>query len=267
MRLVADEGRTCLRSLVCPYHQWTYGLDGALRNIPRKEMFAEVDSAKMGLVPVATEVRHGLIWVQAEGDMDLDHHLAGLGDDLEDFDIASYHFCQQSVLVVGGGDSALETAIALTQCGSDVTLAYRKAEFSRPKPDNLERLRALESDPGADVDVEEPSSERVTTAAGPFLGDGRRTGRLRVLVSTAAKEIREGERAHLLDLLLPVIQLKTLVIQGAASQVIHPATPGVIQAMMSDSHLAVIEDCGHFPMVERPQETAEHLLEFLEAAG
>ncbi len=39
-----------------------------------------------------------------------------------------------------GGDSALETAIALAGCGSEVTLSYRKKEFSRPKPDNLERL-------------------------------------------------------------------------------------------------------------------------------
>ena len=40
-------------------------------------------------------------------------------------------------LVVGGGDSALETAIALCQGGADVTLSYRKPEFSRPKPDNV----------------------------------------------------------------------------------------------------------------------------------
>ena len=43
MRLVQDQGQTCLRSLVCPYHQWTYGLDGALRNIPRDESFADID--------------------------------------------------------------------------------------------------------------------------------------------------------------------------------------------------------------------------------
>lgn len=77
------------------------------------------------------------------------------------------------------------------------------------------------------------------------------------------QEIREGERAHLLDLLLPVIKLKTLVIQGAESNVIHPTTPGVIQAMMTDAHHATIDDCGHFTMVERPQQTAEWLLEFL----
>ncbi len=97
MRLVQDEGCTKLRSLVCPYHQWTYGLDGALRNIPRQEMFTGLDTAELGLVPVATEVRHGLVWVQAEGDMNLDDHLAGLGSDLEEFALADYHFCQQSV--------------------------------------------------------------------------------------------------------------------------------------------------------------------------
>ncbi len=78
------------------------------------------------------------------------------------------------------------------------------------------------------------------------------------------QQVREGERAYLLDLLLPVIQPRTLVIQGAASQVIHPATPGVIQAMMNDARFAVVEECGHFPMVERPQETAQHILSFLE---
>ncbi len=47
-------------------------------------------------------------------------------------------FANKRILVVGGGDSALETAIALVCCGSHVTLSYRKAEFSRPKPDNIE---------------------------------------------------------------------------------------------------------------------------------
>ena len=41
-------------------------------------------------------------------------------------------FAGKDVLVVGGGDSALETAIALAECGARVTLSYRKGEFSRP---------------------------------------------------------------------------------------------------------------------------------------
>lgn len=50
------------------------------------------------------------------------------------------------VLVVGGGDSALETAIALTQAGAQVTLSYRQPEFSRAKPENVEQLERLAAD-------------------------------------------------------------------------------------------------------------------------
>ena len=73
-------------------------------------------------------------------------------------------FAEKNVLVVGGGDSALETAIAVAEFGGNVTLSYRKSEFSRPKPDNVEKLNRLMADPMADVQVERPHSERVTTA-------------------------------------------------------------------------------------------------------
>ncbi len=73
-------------------------------------------------------------------------------------------FSGKNVLVVGGGDSALESAIALAGSGAKVTVSYRKPEFARPKPENVEKLKMLEHDPKADVQVERPSSERVTTA-------------------------------------------------------------------------------------------------------
>jgi pSer/pThr/pTyr-binding forkhead associated (FHA) protein/thioredoxin reductase/ferredoxin len=45
------------------------------------------------------------------------------------------------VMVVGGGDSAVECAMALAgQPGNLVTLSYRKNEFARIKPRNLERI-------------------------------------------------------------------------------------------------------------------------------
>jgi phenylpropionate dioxygenase-like ring-hydroxylating dioxygenase large terminal subunit len=99
MRLVQEEGRTLLRSLVCPYHQWTYGLNGTLRNIPLSEGFAGLDTDQLGLVALPTEVRHGLIWVLPDkaGSMDLDHHLAGLGNDLAAFTMSEYVFCEQSI--------------------------------------------------------------------------------------------------------------------------------------------------------------------------
>jgi len=48
-------------------------------------------------------------------------------------------FAEKDVLVVGGGDSALETAIALGRAGARVTLAHRGREFARPKPENVEQ--------------------------------------------------------------------------------------------------------------------------------
>ncbi len=46
----------------------------------------------------------------------------------------------QKVLVVGGGDSAVESALLLVDEGNKVTLSYRNDSFSRLKPKNLERI-------------------------------------------------------------------------------------------------------------------------------
>jgi ferredoxin len=46
----------------------------------------------------------------------------------------------EDVLVVGGGDSALETAIAISDCAKSVTLSYRKPVFARPKEQNEKQL-------------------------------------------------------------------------------------------------------------------------------
>jgi NosR/NirI family nitrous oxide reductase transcriptional regulator len=49
-------------------------------------------------------------------------------------------FAGNDVLVVGGGDSALETAAAIASAGGRVTLSYRDSAFSRAKPENVEAL-------------------------------------------------------------------------------------------------------------------------------
>ncbi len=100
-------------------------------------------------------------------------------------------FCGQRVLVVGGGDSALETAIAVAQCGGQVALSYRKPEFSRPKPENIENIQRLSADPMADVAVENPTSERVTTSSEHFMEEGRRAGSIRLLLGSALKRVDE----------------------------------------------------------------------------
>ncbi|MEJ2103239.1 MAG: NAD(P)-binding domain-containing protein [Ignavibacteriaceae bacterium] len=46
----------------------------------------------------------------------------------------------QKILVVGGGDSAIENALLLADEKNEVTLSYRGESFSRLKPKNLERI-------------------------------------------------------------------------------------------------------------------------------
>ena len=97
--------------------------------------------------------------------------------------------------MVGGGDTALETAIGLAQAGAHVRLSYRKAQFSRPKPENVEKLEMLRRDPMANVSVERPTSERVTTASGPFATGPHPPGSVTLHLETQIQEI--GERGGL----------------------------------------------------------------------
>ena len=50
-RLVIDDGEPCRRqSLVCPYHGWTYRLDGSLAGLPRAEAFPTIEKHMLGPV-------------------------------------------------------------------------------------------------------------------------------------------------------------------------------------------------------------------------
>lgn len=52
------------RHLTCPYHQWSYRLDGSLATIPqRSQQFPDIDSADWGLLPIQCEVWHGMVFV------------------------------------------------------------------------------------------------------------------------------------------------------------------------------------------------------------
>jgi len=62
------------------------------------------------------------------------------------FDVTSIEIINSKVLVVGGGDSASEYCQFLIQNGNDVTLSYRKKEFSRMNEINHDSLLELEKE-------------------------------------------------------------------------------------------------------------------------
>jgi thioredoxin reductase (NADPH) len=55
-------------------------------------------------------------------------------------------YAGQHVLVVGGGDSALEAAASVAECGGSVVLSYRGEAFARAKPANRARVLAAQRD-------------------------------------------------------------------------------------------------------------------------
>jgi phenylpropionate dioxygenase-like ring-hydroxylating dioxygenase large terminal subunit len=61
--LDGDSGR-CPGRIVCPYHAWTYGLDGCLTAVPHRKEFADFSVERFGLKPVETEVYKGFIFVR-----------------------------------------------------------------------------------------------------------------------------------------------------------------------------------------------------------
>jgi choline monooxygenase len=51
----------CSHALVCPYHGWTYRLDGSLAHVPHPEAFPGLDPSARGLVEVESHEVDGLI--------------------------------------------------------------------------------------------------------------------------------------------------------------------------------------------------------------
>src|SRR5579875_1545807 len=59
---VAD-GSGSRETLQCPYHAWTYGLDGCLRAAPRSEEEPHFPQDELGLVPVAVDTWGPFVFV------------------------------------------------------------------------------------------------------------------------------------------------------------------------------------------------------------
>ena len=59
-------GAGCAKAFVCPYHAWTYTLEGKLRHVPHEEGFPGLDKSLHGLAPVHAEERLGLVFISQE---------------------------------------------------------------------------------------------------------------------------------------------------------------------------------------------------------
>lgn len=82
----------------------------------------------------------------------------------------------------------------------------------------------------------------------------------RAALQEAWQELREGKRANLLDLLLPAIEVRTRVVLGGRSRVVHPKTSEALPILNPDIDVVVLPDAGHWPMVENPEALSEAIV-------
>ena len=57
-------------TIQCPYHAWTYGLDGCLRAAPRADEDPDFDSSQRGLLPVSVETWGPFVFANPDPDAD-----------------------------------------------------------------------------------------------------------------------------------------------------------------------------------------------------
>ncbi len=82
--------------LVCPYHAWTYTLDGALAGLPRPDTFPGLDKSEYGLKELPCVEAGGLIWFAFDAAADFTEATA-LQPEFDAFNLAGHHLYQRRV--------------------------------------------------------------------------------------------------------------------------------------------------------------------------
>lgn len=82
-RLVDGEAGNCGGRVTCPYHAWSFGLDGKLLAVPFIEEYENFDKADFGLFPLEHGVSHGFVYVRfGDGQQSLDDYLAPIEEEM-----------------------------------------------------------------------------------------------------------------------------------------------------------------------------------------
>lgn len=86
--MLVAEGRGNTKAFVCPYHHWTYGLDGRLVGAPAMSKTCDFDRNDVGLPEIKTEIWEGFIFVNFDADaLPLAPRLTTVSEALVNYDL------------------------------------------------------------------------------------------------------------------------------------------------------------------------------------
>ena len=89
-RLVEGGEPVCAPRLICPYHAWSYGLDGKLAGLPRPDTFPGLDKSAHGLKELPSLEAGGLIWFRFDPACDFTD-AATVSSDFDAFNLGGQH--------------------------------------------------------------------------------------------------------------------------------------------------------------------------------
>jgi len=125
---------------------WDMVLNRADFNVSTGDKVEDIQKDEKGIFTIVTPTKHyrARSVILALGRAGEPRKLGVKGEELPKVMyrlIEADHYINKKILVVGGGDSAVEAAMGLaSQAGNQVTLSYRSERFSRIKERNSKRI-------------------------------------------------------------------------------------------------------------------------------
>ena len=97
--LLCAEGHAQRHTIACPYHAWTYNLQGDLVGRYAAETFGDIDVQQYSLAQLPCAERSGIIWVRLDGcAFDIDQWLGDFAAELESLQLDTWHLYAQRQL-------------------------------------------------------------------------------------------------------------------------------------------------------------------------
>jgi len=228
-------GKGCAGAFVCPYHGWSYGLDGALLGIPHEDGFPNIDKLAHGLAEVTAIETKGMVFVVQQDGSDKNSDalkmLDGIPDILKEDQLI---FAETDSLIDANWKLFLESFLE----GYHIKAAHSKTFF----PFGYDNLNVIEfCGPHA----------RVTF---PFR-------RIEQLADVPPKERRVSDKLTYLNHLFPNAILAELSHHRTLG-ILEPM--GVSQTKITSYHMTKSTDN---PDTEAVLETAKRDLDFVNGTG